>query len=64
MSLDHWYIYGAGGLGIETMDILQSAIRRGLQSLTIVHSSSIIRRRPRCLGFRSSPWGITFPAPK
>lgn len=30
MSLDHWYIYGAGGLGIETMDILQSAIRRGL----------------------------------
>jgi sugar O-acyltransferase (sialic acid O-acetyltransferase NeuD family) len=26
-----WYIYGAGGLGVETMDILQCAIRKGLQ---------------------------------
>lgn len=26
----HWYIYGAGGLGVETMDILQAAIQKGL----------------------------------
>lgn len=31
MSDDVWYVYGAGGLGVETMDILQSAIRIGLQ---------------------------------
>ena len=29
MSHEFWYIYGAGGLGIETMDILQTAIRHG-----------------------------------
>lgn len=29
MSHELWYIYGAGGLGIETMDILQTAIRQG-----------------------------------
>jgi sugar O-acyltransferase (sialic acid O-acetyltransferase NeuD family) len=29
MSHDLWYVYGAGGLGVETMDILQNAIRRG-----------------------------------
>lgn len=29
MSHQTWYIYGAGGLGVETMDILQSAIRHG-----------------------------------
>jgi sugar O-acyltransferase (sialic acid O-acetyltransferase NeuD family) len=29
MSHEFWYIYGAGGLGVETMDILQAAIRHG-----------------------------------
>lgn len=29
MSQDTWYIYGAGGLGIETMDILQRSISKG-----------------------------------
>lgn len=32
MSLESWYIYGAGGLGIETMDILQTAIAAGAVS--------------------------------
>lgn len=31
MTDDVWYVYGAGGLGVETMDILQNSIRRGLQ---------------------------------
>jgi sugar O-acyltransferase (sialic acid O-acetyltransferase NeuD family) len=31
MTDDIWYVYGAGGLGVETMDILQNAIRRGSQ---------------------------------
>jgi sugar O-acyltransferase (sialic acid O-acetyltransferase NeuD family) len=29
-TLPHWYIYGAGGLGLETMDILEHAMREGL----------------------------------
>lgn len=29
MTSDIWYIYGAGGLGAETMDILQAAIDAG-----------------------------------
>lgn len=29
MTSDIWYIYGAGGLGAETMDILQTAIDAG-----------------------------------
>lgn len=28
-ALPHWYIYGAGGLGLETMDILEHAMREG-----------------------------------
>jgi sugar O-acyltransferase (sialic acid O-acetyltransferase NeuD family) len=31
MSEDVWYVYGAGGLGVETMDILLNAVRAGLQ---------------------------------
>ena len=31
MTDDVWYVYGAGGLGVETMDILQNAIRLGSQ---------------------------------
>ncbi|MFT8675132.1 MAG: acyl-ACP--UDP-N- acetylglucosamine O-acyltransferase [Acetobacter sp.] len=31
MSADIWYIYGAGGLGVETMDMLQNAIRQGTE---------------------------------
>jgi len=31
MSDDVWYVYGAGGLGVETMDILQYAIRAGAE---------------------------------
>lgn len=29
VSLPTWYIYGAGGLGLETMDILKSCIDKG-----------------------------------
>ena len=29
MSDEVWYVYGAGGLGVETMDILQCSIRAG-----------------------------------
>lgn len=28
-TLPHWYIYGAGGLGVETMDVLHHAMREG-----------------------------------
>lgn len=28
---DLWYVFGAGGLGVETMDILETAIRRGTE---------------------------------
>lgn len=28
-TLSHWYIYGAGGFGVETMDILEHAMREG-----------------------------------
>ena len=38
-TLPHWYIYGAGGLGVETMDILQHAIREGLVPQ---HTSSFV----------------------
>jgi sugar O-acyltransferase (sialic acid O-acetyltransferase NeuD family) len=31
MTGDVWYVYGAGGLGVETMDILQNAIHVGSQ---------------------------------
>jgi len=31
MNDDVWYVYGAGGFGVETMDILQSSIRDGSQ---------------------------------
>lgn len=31
MTENVWYVYGAGGLGVETMDILQSAIHHGTQ---------------------------------
>ncbi len=31
MSNDVWYVYGAGGLGVETMDILLNSIRKGSQ---------------------------------
>jgi acetyltransferase-like isoleucine patch superfamily enzyme len=30
MTDNVWYVYGAGGLGVETIDILQNAICRGL----------------------------------
>lgn len=29
MSNDVWYVYGCGGFGVETMDILLNAMRRG-----------------------------------
>lgn len=29
---DVWYVFGAGGLGVETMDILDTAIRRGTEA--------------------------------
>ncbi|MCH4093851.1 MAG: acetyltransferase [Acetobacter peroxydans] len=31
MNENFWYIYGAGGLGVETMDVLQAAISQGAQ---------------------------------
>jgi sugar O-acyltransferase (sialic acid O-acetyltransferase NeuD family) len=29
---DIWYVFGAGGFGVETMDILETAIRRGTEA--------------------------------
>jgi sugar O-acyltransferase (sialic acid O-acetyltransferase NeuD family) len=45
VSSDVWYVYGAGGLGVETMDILQNSIRTGSQ---MAHRLAFLVDAPRC----------------
>lgn len=35
--MEPWYIYGAGGLGVETMDILRDAIAAGAEAAHDIH---------------------------
>lgn len=42
-NLPHWYIYGAGGLGLETLDILEHTMRVGTLA---PHSPRLIEDNP------------------